>query len=166
MEIIRGIANRSDVSLVIVDSLRGAHQMDEDSSKMIMIVKLLAELARDVNKPVLVTHHPRKPSFTDSDEITLDQLRGSSAIVQLARMVWAVAWPDHTKENRRMSVIKSNLGKYPNPISFQITDTGVIFVEAPQPSQKEETQTKKAENIISELLKNGPVPHEKVKRLS
>ena len=114
MEAIREIANRSDVSLVIVDSLRGAHQRDEDSSKMITIVKSLAELARDVNKPVLVSHHPRKESVTDLDVITLDRLRGSSAIVQPARMVWAVDWPDPAlKENLRLSVIKSNLGRIP-----------------------------------------------------
>jgi hypothetical protein len=165
MEILRREASRSDISLIILDSLRGAHQRDEDSSQMISIVKSLAELARDVKKPIMVAHHLRKKNITDTDEINVDRVRGSSAIVQTARMVWAVDWPDDKKPNRTMSVIKSNLGKYPEPIGFQITDTGVNFTGAPQPPHKEESQIKKAENLLFELLKNGPVHYEKVKEV-
>jgi putative DNA primase/helicase len=161
MEILRREASRSDISLIILDSLRGAHQRDEDSSQMISIVKSLAELARDVKKPIMVAHHLRKKNITDTDEINVDQVRGSSAIVQTARMVWAVAWPDNKKPNRTMSVIKSNLGKYPEPIGFQITDTGVTFVEIPQPIKKE-TKTERAITLLQKLLENGPIPEKEI----
>ena len=46
-------------------------------------------LARDTGKPVLCTHHLRKKGLQDGEAVTLDRLRGSSATVQTARLVWA-----------------------------------------------------------------------------
>lgn len=151
-----------DVKLLIVDSLRGAHSGDENSSETIGVTKFLAELARDTGKPVLLSHHLRKRGQMDGDVITLDQLRGSSAIAQLARIIWGIDAPDPThKETKRLSVIKSNLARFPTPLGFEIDQSGVRFVAAPEPP-KEDTLTDRAADLLELLLAEGAKPATKI----
>ena len=152
------IAKRPSLSLIVVDSLRAATRGDENSSTTIQAVLWLASLARDHRLAVLLLHHLRKRSLQDRpDAVTLDRLRGSSAIVQPARVVWALDAPDPMRpELRRLSVIKSNLAKFPEPVGFQITDSGLIFGPAPQPP-KPETQEDKAADLLMALLQKGPM---------
>jgi hypothetical protein len=152
-------ARRPDVQLVIVDSLSGGHTLRENSSsEMIPTVKSLAELARDTGKPVLLTHHARKRGILDIGEgMTLDRSRGSSGITQTARMVWGIDIPDpHTPDNRRLSVIKSNLAPKPNPLGFTVNGQGIVFGEAPEPP-RQETQTDRAIELLQTTLDDGPV---------
>ncbi len=53
-------------ALVIVDSLSGAHAMDENSSRMRLLLLKLARLARDSRAALLVVHHLRKRSRSES----------------------------------------------------------------------------------------------------
>ena len=150
------LARRPDVRLIVVDSLRGAHSKDENNSETMELVKLLAALARDTNKPVLLTHHLRKRGFFDGDSVNLDRLRGSSAIVQSARVVWALDAPDpHDKEIRRLQVVKSNLSKFPEPVGLTINEKGITFVDAPK-SPRTETVADKAADLLLALLSKGP----------
>ncbi|HHR85912.1 MAG TPA: hypothetical protein ENL23_06155 [Candidatus Acetothermia bacterium] len=89
--------------------------------------------------------------------VTLDRLRGSSAIVQPARVVLALDSPNRSDPNlRRLSQVKNNLAKYPNPIGLEITDTGIFFKAAPEPpSLKKEID--RAQDFLIELLEKGPV---------
>jgi hypothetical protein len=156
---IKAIALRSDVRLVVVDSLRGAHGRDENSSETAAITIWLAELARDTTKPVILTHHLRKRGILDlADKVSLDRLRGSSAITQTARVVWAIDSPDpNSPEDRRLSVIKNNLARFPEPIGFRIDDTGLVFGDAPEPP-RQETQLDRATDLLQALLGDGPMP--------
>jgi len=156
---ITALAQRPDVGLVIIDSLSGGHREDEQSAKgMIPIVKWMAELARDTGKVVVLTHHVRKRGLLDSsDGVTLDRVRGSSGITQLARMVWAIDTPDpNDPERRRLSVIKSNLALKPKPLGFRVTDEGLVFGSAPEPP-RQETQLDQAGELLQEILADGPV---------
>jgi len=152
-------AHRPDVRLVVIDSLSGLHGNDENKTEMLQTVKQVAELARDSGKPILLTHHLRKRGLFDmGDAITLDRLRGSSAIVQTARLVWALDVPNPTQPDaRRLSVIKSNLARFPEPVGLTIGDRGVIFGKAPEPP-KHETAQDKAADLLLALLGSGPVP--------
>ena len=89
-------AFRDDIRLIVVDSLRGAHRGRENDSDLISLVGWLAAMARDTGKPVLLTHHLRKRSQGEGEEVTLDRIRGTSAILQPARVVWALDRPDPT----------------------------------------------------------------------
>lgn len=158
-EAVEKMAHRDDVKLIIVDSLKGAHGGDENSSAMMETCKWLAELARDTGKPVLLSHHLRKRGILDlAGKITLDRIRGSSAIVQTTRVVWAVDAPDTGyEESKRLSVIKSNLARFPEPVGFTIGDEArLVFGDAPEAPRKE-TQTDKAVDLLRALLTSGPV---------
>ncbi len=79
------LAFMPDVKLIVVDSLSGANSRGkEKDTEILPMVQWLAALARDANKPVLLTHHLRKRGLFDTEEISLDRVRGSSAIIQPA----------------------------------------------------------------------------------
>jgi len=147
------------VKLIIIDSISGAYPAIEKSTEEAMpVMKWLAALARDNNKPILITHHLRKRGVFDNDTVDLDRLRGASAIAQPARLVWAMDTPDpQAKDNKRLSVIKSNLAKYPLPVGMVITDNGVNFGAAPE-KPKIETIAEKAMDLLRSLLESEPQP--------
>jgi len=151
-------AQRPDVGLIIVDSLRAAQRGDENSSEQVELVLWLAALARDNNKPVLLSHHLRKRGLQDTgDAVTLDRLRGSSAIVQPARIVWALDCPNPlSPERKRLSVIKSNIARFPTPLGLSISDAGVEFGIAPEPPRTE-TKTDRGCDLLKSLLSHGPM---------
>ena len=162
-EAIAAVARREEVLLIIVDSLRGATRRDENSSETIAVVKWLAELARDTGKPVLLCHHLRKKGLVDvGNKVTLDRLRGSSAIGQVARVIWAIDVPDpKDKEMKRLSVIKNNLAPFPEPVGLSIDGGGVNFCDVPQEPHRETLQEQAADFLLT-LLASGPMPSAKV----
>ena len=117
------------VKMIVVDSLKGANTGVENDSQIFEIVKFLAELARDTGKIVILIHHLRKKGLGDDDIVTLDHIRGSSAITQTTRMVWAINSKSNGSKENTFQVIKSNLGEFPPAIGFQITEDGVDFFE-------------------------------------
>ncbi len=127
-------AQAPDVGLVVLDSLSAARPgRDENDSRCIADMQWLAALARDSGKPLLVLHHLRKRGLLDAQGVTLDRLRGSSGIPQLARVVWALSIPDPARPERlRLECVKNNLSKFPAPLGMTIGDDGVSFGEPPR----------------------------------
>lgn len=154
------MAHRPEIQLIVIDSLRGVYRGDENSSVSVAIVKLLAELARNTNKPILLTHHLRKRGLFDlgDDKVSLDRIRGSSAIIQMARLVWAIDCPNMSNEKyKRLSVIKSNLARFPESIGFSIGDEmELTFGVAPE-APRQETQLDKAIDLLKALLDGEPM---------
>jgi len=145
------------VLLVIIDSLGGAYTR-ENNPKIKKLMKRLGKLARDAQVAMLIVHHPRKLQFGEETTITLDRVRGHSAISQFARTIWAIEKPDPIAENiARCKMIKSNLGKKPRPFGFEILNDGVIWIDAPQ-DPIVETQYDRAINLLKNLLSSGPIP--------
>lgn len=146
-----------DVKLIIVDSLSGSSNKKESETQIKIVTEFLARLARDTRKPLLLSHHLNKKGINDSDEITLDRVRGSSAIVQFTRVVWAIDIPDRSKRDvARLLMIKNNLARFENPIGFSVFENGIKFVEAPE-APKVETQTDKAADMLLAMLAKGPL---------
>ena len=68
----------------------------------------------------------------DGESVDLERLRGSSAIVQTARMVWALDTPDpQAKTWKRLQVVKSNLAAFPAALGLSVSAEGVRFGLAP-----------------------------------
>lgn len=149
-------AHLPGVKLIIVDSLSGANSKRENDTEVKQVTEFLAELARDTQKPILLTHHLRKKGLLDTSTITLDRLRGSSAIVQEARVIWALDKPDPNNPRLRLSMIKNNLRKKAAPIGLEISEEGVTFGDAPQ-EPRVETKTEKAADLIRTLLQREPL---------
>lgn len=146
------------VKFVVIDSLSGAYpEIEKGTADTMPVMKWLAGQARDNHKPLIASHHFRKRGILDSDVITLDRLRGASAIVQPARLVLAMDAPDPNAPNsKRLAVIKSNLGKYPDPVGMTIGDAGVDFGIAPE-VPKVESQAERAMDLLRLLLEREPL---------
>jgi len=151
------LASRDDVQVIVLDALSSASsRRDENSSSMLEITRWLAALARDRGKPIVVVHHLRKQLQFDSDVVTLDRLRGSSAIGQLARVVWACEHPDPESTDRRLRVIKSNLGPIPEEThGIRWTETSLVFVDPPE-KPKQIGQRDLATEWLRDYLREGP----------
>lgn len=159
LDAIAYMATRADVRLVVVDSLSGANTVKENDARMVHVVKFLSDLAKQTAKPVILTHHLRKKGIQDTgDGITLDRIRGSGAITQPARVVWAIDAPDPTQEeHRRLSLVKNNpLGRCADPVGLRIGSDGITFDDAPEPPRVE-TQQDKAADVLAALLREKPM---------
>lgn len=145
--------------LMVVDSLRGAHQGDENSSDLNTLLIRLAALARDERIAVLVLHHLRKAGqFENLQDVGIDRVRGSTAITAMARSVLAIDQPDPLQPDAwRLKVIKSNLARTPEPVGFTVTEQGPAFGRAPAAPQKV-TERERASDFLVAFLQDGPKP--------
>lgn len=151
-----------EVKLIVVDSLRGANAQDENSSETMTVVQRLAALARDTGKPIMLLHHLRKKNLFDGEGVGLERLRGSSAIVQTARLVWALDRPDPQALNwDRLQQIKNNMAKFPEPIGLTIEDGVIKFGLSPE-APKVETIADKAVDLLMALLADEPMEASKI----
>ena len=157
-------AARADVRLIVLDSLSGLTSGNTSPRLLRDVVAALADMARRSRKPILLTHHLRKRTTLDGDgQLNLDRLLGSSLIAQVPRVVWALDLPDPADpDNRRLSVIKNNLGPIPDPIGMRIDDNGLHFGPPPQPPTVE-SELDRAAAFLQDLLAAGPLPAAHVK---
>jgi len=125
-DLISSILHHPDVVMGVLDSLSAASAgVDENSSQSAIHVKWLSELARDCNKPILVIHHMNKSTLRTrgSSPPTLADIRGSSAILQHARVIWTLDNPNQEDASLiRLACAKSNLGKRPDSILLENID--------------------------------------------
>ncbi len=154
---ITAAARRDDVRLIVVDSLGGSTSVNDKDSEAGLPMKFLGQLARNVGKPVVASHHLRKRTLLDvGDTVDLEQVSGNVAIVKFARLVWALDTPDPGKPDvKRLACIKSNLGRFPDPLGLTISEAGVSFCSAPT-TPKEPSQIDIAKSYLVDLLGDGP----------
>ena len=155
--IIAAQAARPEVKFIVIDSLSGGSRKNENDTRIKDITLWAAKQARDMDKPYLMNHHLGKPKEFDLAEITLDRVRGSSAIVQFTRIVLALSCPDPTnKETKRLEQIKNNLTRFPQAIGMTAGENGIQFGAAPT-APHVETSGERAADLLLSLLKAGPV---------
>jgi len=108
--------------LLVIDSLSGATNSDENSTDAGKVVQWLAELAKHCNKPVLLIHHMNKHKIHDVNQPpSISAIRGSSAIAQHPRVIWTLDNPDPTRpEIVRLAQAKNNLAMRPKYLTLQI----------------------------------------------
>jgi hypothetical protein len=152
LERLATIQKQYSVKLIVLDSLRGSHDTDENSSRIAKLVQGLGTLAESSGAAVVIVHHARK-TFAD-EEISANSSRGSNAIFALFRSMLAIDKPDPRSEWRRVRVVKENLGKPPEPFGFRVTATGVEFGPAPGKPHKK-TEQDRAMQLLRGLLPPG-----------
>ena len=119
------------VALCIIDSLSGAITgVDENAAEVGKIVQRLSEIARDTGKPIILIHHMNKTnartrSGADTPPSIAD-IRGSSAVAQHCRVIWALDDPYSDPAQPRMTCIKNNLAAKPHPIRLLIHPDGYL----------------------------------------
>jgi hypothetical protein len=155
-KIIEAQAAQQEVKFIVIDSLSGGSKKRENDTEIKDITLWAAKLARDLNKPILLIHHLGKKKEWDMAEISLDRVRGSSSIVQFARVVWALSVPDPTnKDSKRLEQIKNNFTRFPEPIGMTAGENGIDFGEAPKVPHIE-TSSERVSDLLLSLLEDGP----------
>lgn len=152
LEQIEAVVNRYRIKLVVIDSLRGAHGGDENSSKVADVLQKLAAIAERTNTAIIIVHHTRKMQF--DEELSADSSRGSNAIVAMVRSQLGIDKPDKDGGWWRLQMLKENLGLKPRPIGFRIDGKGLEFGAAPEKPRKE-TQRDKAEDWLRANMEPG-----------
>jgi hypothetical protein len=128
-ELLVQMVYRLEPALVIVDSLGAAMGKGENAVEDVRgVFGFLAGLSQHHSVGVLIIHHLRKagagqlPCFETIDP---DQIRGSSHIAAMSRVVWgltqvqASARPDPNGP-RKLQVIKSTLARQPEPLGVTL----------------------------------------------
>jgi hypothetical protein len=126
-----------DPALIVVDSLSSISSRGENSVEDVRdLLGFLNNLALDVQSALLLIHHLRKRGPLESrDSLTIDDFRGSSHIIAMARSVLGLSvvqtGPEPDRNGpRRLEVVKSNLARYPEPIGVEflpLHPTGVLL---------------------------------------
>lgn len=150
---LKDIIEQHDVKVVVIDSLRGAHNGDENSSSMQTALKTLSTIAESTGVAIIAIHHTRK--MYEDEELTAGSSRGSNAFVAVSRSVLGIDRPNKNSDWRRLQMLKENLGIAPAPIGFRVTNTGIEFGPAPQRAGKAVKQVVSATEFLKESLADG-----------
>jgi len=140
------------IPLVVIDSLRGAHEGDENNSNISNTLKNLIGVTEQTQAAVLVIHHTKK--IAEDGEMNADSSRGSNAIIAMARVQLGIDKPDSKDEWLRLRMLKENLGVRPQPVGFQITNSGIEFGDVPT-KPKPQTGKTNAEEWLIEHMEAG-----------
>ena len=157
IDIIADLAIVKRPASIIVDSLRGSFRGSEkESERMQEVLGAAAAIARDVCCGHVFSHHLRKLMPGENSEVTLDDVRGSGAIVAMARVVVAIDQPDRESKALRLRALKSNLAAFPKPLGLEVGERIEWTDKVPEAPRRETTVDKAREFLITRLVK-GPV---------
>jgi hypothetical protein len=138
--------------IAVIDSFRGAHGGDENSSKIARVLQSLTAIAERTKAAIAIIHHTKKMSL--EEEVTANSGRGSNAFLAMVRCQIAIDRPDPKGEWRRVQVLGENLGIAPQPIGFRFVQGGVEFGPAPEKARKK-TEKDEAEEWLRQRMKAG-----------
>jgi RecA-family ATPase len=151
-ERIESLIKQHQTRLVVVDSLRGSHDGDENNSRVGRILQTLSGIAERTGAAVAVVHHTKK--LAPDEEMTANSARGSNAILALFRSQIGVDEPDRESKWVRLRILKENLGIAPEPIGMLVTKEGVEFGNAPE-KPKKVTREDEAAQFLRTRMKRG-----------
>lgn len=161
------MASAIQPELIIIDSLTSISSAGqnsvEDTNRLLMF---LVGIAREIDCGLLVLHHLRKPGGGQLSlpGMSLHDFRGSSHITAMARTVMGLNVIQNGRQfslngPRRLDLVKTNLGTYPEGIGIEMerTDAAVKFIYGKAPGWDEEGPGQKCEDWLIEYLENnGP----------
>jgi hypothetical protein len=124
-------------ALLVIDSLGSVMGSGENAVEDVReLMAYLSSLAAAYGLGLLLIHHLRKGSGNQMalmDGIDIDMIRGSGHLAAMSRVAWGLSTiqtgpePDRNGP-RRLEVIKTNLGRYPDPLGLvlqQLEPNGV-----------------------------------------
>jgi len=116
------------MSLLILDPLRMCHQSDEnDAGAMSTLVQVLKDVGETTGAGVLVAHHSSKASILSGQGNTQQSVRGSSALVDAARLVITLSKPKDVDSNLlELSWVKINSHPPIETVSLSRSAGGVL----------------------------------------
>lgn len=156
-------------ALIVVDSLSSISSAGENAVDDVRgVLGFLNGISQIQPCGLLLIHHLRKRGAAAMmlDDLTIDDFRGSSHIIAMSRSVLGLSivktGPALDRNGpRRLELIKTNLGIYPEPlgIAFQpLHPTGVRLLYGDEPQEyREPTKEEECAAFIIELLSDGPL---------
>ena len=174
IHLLNEVVSMEEVVFLIVDSLSGVHSTAENKEDMLETMRLFVTPLKRTGKPGVISHHLRKPSQGGANVITLDDVRGSGTISQLARSVIGLDAPDAEHQDwKRLSSLKLNIKKAPNSIGLEHTEAyGRFRLTNKAPTYNKintfkHTQLDSAIELLeNELAEGGQVPYEDLMQLA
>ena len=161
---------RLSPELVILDSLSSISSKGENSVEDVRtVLYYLNALAQDFNVGLVLIHHLRKAGVIQGRliELGIDDFRGSSHIIAMARSVMGLSVVQTTSTldrngPRKLEIIKTNLGPYPHPLGFEFAplQAGGVFLKwgkAPK-AYHEPTLLEKCVAWLQDLLSQADAP--------
>jgi hypothetical protein len=146
---IEAVIVKHQIKLVVIDSLRGAHEGDENNSRVAGVLQGLAKIAERTGAAIIVIHHTRKLAV--DEEVTANASRGSNAIVGMVRSQLGIDKPDPKSDWCRLRMLKENLGLKPKPIGFRVTGQGLEFGMAPERPKKETVKDRAMQFLLAKM---------------
>lgn len=125
------------MSLLILDPLRMCHFADEnDAGAMSALVQVLKDVGEETDAGVLVAHHSSKSSILNGQGNSQQSVRGSSALVDAARLVITLSKPtrshdDKNSGNNKLELSWVKLNSHPpiEPVTLIRATGGVLASE-------------------------------------
>ncbi len=116
------------MSLLILDPLRICHFADEnDAGAMSALVQVLKDIGEETDAGVLVAHHSSKASILNGQGNVQQSVRGSSALVDAARLVITLSRPKNGESNLlELSWVKINSHPPIEPVTLMRVAGGVL----------------------------------------
>jgi len=122
------------MSLLILDPLRMCHFADEnDAGAMSALVQVLKDIGEETDAGVLVAHHSSKSSNLNGQGNSQQSVRGSSALVDAARLVITLSKPtrshdDKNSGNNKLELSWVKLNSHPpiEPVTLMRVAGGVL----------------------------------------
>jgi replicative DNA helicase len=149
---------RSGARLLVIDSLSAGHALDENSDDMKHLLLDLCRLAHEANVALLAIHHLRKRRNNETTATTLDRLRGSSTIAQLAVVTLTLERPDPNSRTLALRQIKNNIAPEQPAVGMEITEDGIVWTDAPGGDEEEQMTTlDRAQEFVMATLQEGPI---------
>lgn len=147
-------------SLIVIDSMGGIKSGGENKKEEMQPIMLyLTRLVQNRDSAIMVLHHLNKTKREESEEITLNHLRGSTTIAQFARSVMFLA---KKPQGVKLWVGKSNLAKLTDglvvlPRIEYVEGTSVIrgFDFDPWQEDVKRTKLEECEDWILRYLASG-----------
>jgi hypothetical protein len=145
-----------DCPMMIVDTLRGAFDGDENSSEVGRMLGQWQEMTSRTNTALVVVHHERKAQKGERGG-DLNCVRGSSALTATPKCIIRLSRADRVEGRVRVKVIKSNLAPIKPELVMVQRDDGLHFalddVAATPP-----LKTELAQRLLLAELGDGPKP--------
>lgn len=158
-DVLREWLRHTDARLLVLDSWRDAAPgVNEDSSgEVAPTVQPLKIIARDFDIPVLMHHHPTKQPGK-AWQMSMADARGSGAFAAAARVMLGIDRPNANSEARLLRVLKRNSGPKPDPLGFEIGDSGIVWTE-PEFRRRATPKADAARKAVREALQRAPLSH-------
>jgi hypothetical protein len=168
-------------ALIVVDSLSSISSRGENSVEDVRVVfSFLNRLAVDYRCGMVLIHHLRKPGaqLPLPKFLTFNDLRGSSHIVAMSRSIIGLHWvqtgpKQNLNDPRRMEVIKTNLGQYPEGIGVTFRPSTadpevaeLVYGEPPEPWEEPTKKVECTEWLVALLDEYGELPPKEVIELA